>query len=310
MQENKFKCYMWHEYKRSSNNKRSFYKNMFIQDIVTGILPIKLNYEEDHITAIVEGEEKESDILKTILNSFTRNSESYDMNRLVKYAIEGIAQEISWSGDAIYEIYRENGKEIKFISLVPDKFINLFFFYIQIPPKDKPFSYRFINKKSIWKISIPKSLQRKYSYKSILSSIDKFDSIMPKAFKNELYGGSNSYFNYDTTKYKEKQFLYINDLTSEWGWNQRSMSDDVLTEFFKNYKYLKFHLAQAIFRDHILNELNNLFKSINLKISIRLEGVASPKDHEEHIKKYLKNEVGYEEIFDINQESKIDDENI
>lgn len=302
MQENKVKCYMWHEYENTTSQKSSFYKNMFIQDVVTGFFPIKLNHDEDDIQAIIEGEDKELDILKSILNSFNRNSESYDENTLVKYAIEGIAQEIAWSGDAIYEIYRENDKEIKFINLISSKFINLYFFYIQLPPKNKPLAYKFINKKSIWKISIPKSLQKKYSYRSILSSIDKFDSIMPKAFKNDLYNGSNSYFNYDSTKYKEKQFVYINNLTSEWGWNQRSMSDDVTTEFFKNYKYLKFHLAQAIYREHILNELNNLFKSINLKISIRLEGVASSKDHEEHIKKYLKNEVGYEEIFDINKE--------
>lgn len=299
MQENKLKSYMWHEYEKDSYDDNSFYKNMFMEDVRLGILPIKLNRHEDTTRVIIEGEDSDSKIFKDILNSFNRQSNTYNTEELVKYVIEGIAIDISWYGEAIYEIYQENN-DIRMVNLLADKFINLKFFYIQIPPKKNCLPYRIIKEKYIWKISIPKKLEKKYSYKRILSSIDRFDSLMPKPFREKLYSGNANYYNYDSKKYKEKQFLYVNDLTSDWGWNQRSMSDDVTTEFFKNYKYLKFDLSQAIFREHIVNELNTLLKRLNLNVSIKIEGIASSKDYEKQIEKYIKNEIDFDDVFSLN----------
>lgn len=304
MQENKLKCYLPHEYSSSSYDNNSFYKNMFIDDVATGIIPIKLNRDEDTIEITIDADEKDLKLVKSILNSFNTYSETYDVKELAEYAIESIARDISWYGDAIYEIYevhKDDEKQIRFIGLTPDKFIDLKFFYIQIPPKEegKKLLPKFIANKSLWKISIPKNLQNIYSYKRILSSIDKFDSLMPKAFQDDLHNGKNNYYNYDTKKYREKQFLYVNDLTSEWGWNQRSMSDELTTEFYKNYKYIKFNLSQAIFREHIVNELNNLFKKFNLEVSIKIEGLATSKDYEQHIEKYINNDIGYDNVFNV-----------
>lgn len=301
MQENKFKCYMWHQYKEDSYNPHSFYKNMFIEDIRAGILPIKLSRNKDSTKVIIEGNESNSEIFKTILNSFNRRYETNSIEKLVKYTIESIATDISWNGKAMYEIYQTD-KNISFINLFSDKFIDLKFFYIQIPPKKSNFPYKIINKKHIWEISIPKKLEKKYSYKKILSSIDKFDSLMPKPFKERLDNGDISSLNYNRKEYREKQYLYVNNLTSDWGWNQRITIDDITTEFFNNYKYLKFKLSQAIFREHIINELNILFKKFNLDISIKIEGIATSKDCENQIEKYKKNEISFESIFNLDYE--------
>lgn len=304
MQENKLKSYLPHEYSRSSYDNSSFYKKMFVDDVATGIIPIRLNKDEDTIKITIDADKKDLKLVASILNSFNRHSRMHNTKELVKYAIESIARDISWYGDAIYEIYEVHNsdeKQIRFISLVPDKFFDFKFFYMQLPPKnkDKKLLPKFIANKSLWKISIPKNLQNIYSYKRILSSINKFDSLMPKAFKDNLYNGNNNYYNYDSKKYREKQFLYVNDLTSEWGWNQRSMSDELTTEFYKNYKYIKFNLSQAIFREHIVNELNNLFKKLNLEASIKIEGLATSKDYEQHIEKYISNDIGYDNVFDV-----------
>jgi len=300
MQENKFKCYMAHEYDIDLYDYSSLYKNMFIEDVRQGIIPIKLNQEEDKTKIIIDGDDSDSTKLKTILNSFNHNSETTHIEKLAKYAIESIASEISWYGTAIYEIYQKNDDELKFINLIPDKFINLKFFYIQIPPKKNRLSYKFIKKTDIWEISIPKELQKNYSYKRILSSIDKFDSDMPKPLKDNLLNGNNEFFKYDSKKYIEKQFLYVNNLTSDWGWHQRNMSEELTTEFLRNYKYLKFYLSQALFREHIIKELNKLFKSLEMEVSITIEGIPSSKDYEKQIRKYISHEIGYEDVFKFN----------
>ena len=301
MKKNKFKCYLPYEYDSNSYDSNSFYKSMFIDDIVTGIIPIRLNSNEDTIKITIYADEENLKLAKNILNSFNTYSEIYNIEEeLVKHAIEGIARDISWYGDAVYEIYEEHEndeKQIKFINLIPDKFVNFKFFYIQLAPKNK--LPRLISKKILWKISIPKNLQTKYSYKRILSAIDKFDNIMPRYFEDELYKGNNSLYNYDSKSYREKQYLYVNNLTSEWGWNQRSMSDEYTTEFFRNYKYLKFKLSQAIFREHIIEELNSLFKKLEINVLIKLDGIPSSKDYEEHLEKFIKNEISYEDIFNV-----------
>ena len=298
MQETKPICYLPHEYE-SGLYEHSFYKHMFIEDISHRILPYSLR--DDDFEGIINCSEDDLPYIKKVLNCFSDYSENHDISRIVTDAIRGLARDISWSGKAIYEIYGEQN-EIRFIPLKSDSFIDMKFFELQLPPKkaNKKLPLKFIKKKYLWKISIPKELQRMYIYKNILSSIDKFDSSMPKVFKDRLYNGDTGYGNFDLDKYKEKQFLYVNDLTREWGWNQRSMGTDMTTEFFKNFKQIKFDASCTILREHIINELNKLFIKLNKKASIEIKGIPSSKDYEIHLNKYVKNEVNYDNIFDIN----------
>ena len=43
---------LWHQYKEDSYNPHSFYKNMFIEDVRAGILPIKLSRNKDSTKVI------------------------------------------------------------------------------------------------------------------------------------------------------------------------------------------------------------------------------------------------------------------
>jgi len=295
MQENKFKCFMPHEYKETPYERGSFYKNMFIQDISESIFPVNLLRNEDSINIKLDYQTQDIDSIRSILNGFSLDSyNEVRTDDLLKDAIQGLAKNIAWYGNAIYEIYDENNT-IHMINLIPTKFIDFKYFFIQIPPKNKVF--KMVNRKYLWKISIPKELQTKYPYKKILSLIDKFHSSMPKPVEENLYTGNNEYFKYDLDQYKEKQFLYVNDLTSEWGWHQRSMGDNIITEFFKNYKYLKLDYSKAVYREHIVKELNNLFKKLNIDAFITIEGIPSSTEYIKRIEKYINNELGYEEIF-------------
>lgn len=297
MSENRSKCYLPHEYtsKNITRDRNTFYKNMFIDDIVTGIIPVSLNRDKYDIQVTIECDKNDLDLVKDILNGFSNYSEKFDLKQLVKDAIEGIARSISWYGDAVYEIYK-NENDIKLINLRANKFIDCKFFYIQLPPQKK--LPKLINKKTIWKISIPKSLQTKYSYKRILTAIDKFGSMMPKYIEDELHKG-NAFHYYDSKIYREKQFWYVNDLTSEWGWNQRDTSEEFTTEFFRNYKYIKFDLSQAIFREHIIIELNHLFKKLNIKAFITIENIPTSDDYKKHIQNFISNKISYNEVFTI-----------
>lgn len=301
MQKNELKCYPTHLYRGDSNYGRGHYKHMFIEDVVTGIIPIHLNSDDDKSKASLECNDCDLDLIKNILNSFTQYGEKYNIDRLIKDAIEGIARDIAWYGESIYEICKISENEIKFISLIPTNFIDLKLFYIQTPPKntEKRLFPKFINSKNLWKISIPKSLQKNYSYKKVLSSIDLFDSTMPKPMRDDLYQG-NSLSTYDSKKYREKQFIHVNELTRDWGWDQRKVfANSETTPFFNQYKLLKFKQSQTIFREHIVSELNSLFSKLRIDAEVKIEGLLTSKELEEYIKKYLNDEIPYDDIFKL-----------
>lgn len=301
MPEKKPKCYMPHEYINESNYAESTpYKHMFIEDIKNRIIPISLR-REDNCKATIKCSDNDLDSVKSILNSFNDYEEKYNINELVIKVIESITKGIASHGESIYEIYKISDNEIKFIRLRSHNFIDLKLFHIQIPPKktDERLLPKFISNKSLWKISIPQELQKNYSYKRILSSIDSFDFLMPKSMRDDLYQGNNL-SRYDTKKYAEKRFLFVNDLTKDWNWDQRKWtSNDYTTEFFNHYKRLKFQLAVTKFREHIIIELNKLFIRLGINARINLEGLFSSKEYEECIKKYLNDEIQYKDIFNF-----------
>lgn len=302
MQERLLKCYLPHDYYEDNYYEgSSLYKHMFTEDICNRIIPVSLRRDEDNCNVILEYNEKDLNLIESILNNFSQYGNKYRIDELVKGAIEGICRNITWYGESIYEIYKESEDKIKIISLIPTSFIDLKFFYIQRPPKNKGEKLlpKLINSKLLWKISLPKELERNYSFKTILSSIDQFDSHMPKTMKDDLYQG-NSLSSYNLNKYEEKRFLFINDLTRDWGWDQRKWtSNDDTTEFFLNYKRFKFKAALTIFRNHIISELNNLFLRIGIKAKIKIEGLLTFEDYENYIEQYLNGNLSHKEAYKI-----------
>jgi|GEM_PF-2631221 len=300
MQNKKPKCYIPHEYMNDSNyTKSSFYKNMFIEDIIHTIIPVSLKRNEDDFKVKLNCNEKDLNLIKNILNSLNRTyGEEYDISRLVLNTIEEITRNIAWYGESIFEICKISDIDIKMLSLLPDKFIDFKFFYIQIPPKnnDKTLYPKIIPNKLLWKISVPQILQKNYSFKTILSRIDQFDSHMPKSMKDDLYSGNNiSAFDYK--KYDEKNFLYVNELTKDWGWDQRKWTaNDKTTDFYSLYKQLKFRYSLSIFREHIIFELNNLFLNLNINATIKLENAVTSNEYKDKLEKYLKGQITYDEI--------------
>jgi hypothetical protein len=274
---------------------------MFTEDIRNSIFPISLRRDEDTCKITFKYNKNDLNLIESILNNFNQYGSKHKIDELIKSAIEGIGRNIIWHGESIYEIYKESDEAIKIISLIPTNFIDLKFFYIQTAPKntEKKLLPKFINNKLLWKISIPKELEKNYSFKTILSSIDEFDSHMPKSMRNDFYQGNNI-SSYNTKKYEEKRFLFVNELTRDWGWDQRKWTaNDDITEYFNNYKRFKFQAALTIFRKHIITELNNLFSRLEVDVIIKVEGLLTFEEYEKNIERYLNGDMSHAEAYKI-----------
>jgi hypothetical protein len=98
----------------------------------------------------------------------------------------------------------------------------------------------------------------------------------------------------DYIRYKETQEAR---LTASWGWNRRDSLLDYETEFFYYYRTITFHWAQAVLRNHIINELNLLLNRLQLKSQIVLQGLSTPDTILEIRGKMDEGEINFAEAY-------------
>ena len=63
----------------------------------------------------------------------------------------------------------------------------------------------------------------------------------------------------------------------QWGWDQRNFELRDITEYYHFYLELRFAHAVSRLREHLVQELNQLFKRLKIAASITLDGLDSPQ---------------------------------
>lgn len=87
-------------------------------------------------------------------------------------------------------------------------------------------------------------------------------------------------------------------VTAKWGWDRRDHSDRNTTEFYRFYRMLKFKWAQAVLREHILAELNELFSRLNMEVTLAIRGLISSQEIEAIRSRMLNGDVSFAEAYD------------
>jgi hypothetical protein len=280
----------------------SIYKSMFAKDIHLSIVPIggsSRNYPG--FKAIFNGNPDDIEIAKKVCASLGRSSyRQKNENELVCTAIDDIAQNIGEEGIAYYELVYENGNvenpilhgfSSKRLIKVPSR-------YFQIVPKaDVPMTKNKINSlksSSIWSVKPPKLLGK---YKGLKRTLNKLEKIIPfgstprKDVLDIMQQKS-----YDVKLYDKTLHVLINQITSIWGWNRRSMDVEHTTEYYSFYKFISFKYSQAILREHILREMNGLFLSLGINCKVKITDIPSSKDLAALRSKLLNGDVSFEDI--------------
>ncbi len=260
------------------DNEHSSSQSMFQQDIVLAIMPIgakSKNFIDFKVQFIGELAENKNAI--DICKSFNSDRYSRDETSIVCDCVENIARSLSWSGEAIYEIIVNNEKDkLSFPEVTPTNIYSVPFGLLQIPPKsDKDQKrYVFLQDKNLWIIKMPDILGGRNGYKKILNNLSKFNSLGPK-FSLE----SNEFLYFiDHSTYRHESHIFNRKATLNWGWDLRDVDREEKTEVYQYYQDLTFFWAQAVLRDYIIDELNNLFTRLEIKSRIELSGIPVPKE--------------------------------
>ncbi len=247
---------------------------LFTRDLSLSIMPPNEHTNEPgSFTVTLEGTESECEKAKIIIEQLGRYGRNSTSDMLCD-AVKKMAGQLSLDGQIFYEIIKND--DDTHISWFPSKnLFRIFSWYLQIiPAGDRGLwkrKYTLINKKKIWNIQIPNRLGGKRGHKKIIKKL-RGHRFVPEFYKRHLERGEMS-TDYDHSKYRENNEAYTNRVTNKWGWNRKSSSTEECTEFYLVYKMLSFRWAQAILREHLINEINQFLNRLAIDCKIVVTGL-------------------------------------
>jgi hypothetical protein len=279
----------------------SFYAHMFIEDVNNGIVLPNLGIDDEKPKKIeITGEADEVAIATGLCASIARGR-SHSAGSMARSAIETIALHLAWYGKVLFEIV-EMGERKQILEMVPDR--HLFkppFAILQFVPKAERSQSRgqrwiVLPRSHTWGVCMPAALGGPKMYRKLLKQLEVVSPPTPEFWSQDLQEGQwNTEFQFD--EYKRWQHLAVAKLTRRWGWDGRGIARNFETEFFHFYRGLRFRHAQAVLRQHIVSEINQLFTRLDTRAELRLEGYPTPSDIDRLITFAASGELSYVEAY-------------
>jgi hypothetical protein len=273
---------------------------MFTEDIYLAIMPIGGQSEkQSDFTIELQGEEQDCEKAKDIIGELGQ-FDKYDIEAMVCDAVENIAKHLAWEGQAVFEIINDS-EQVYIHGFTSKNLTRLFLWYLQIiPPGDWGLwkrKYTLIKRKRIWKIQMPRELGGTRGYTRVLKRLRKYNHLGPSFYRQDLERGLTTR-NYAFLKYVRNSEIHFNRVTHIWGWNRRDWSQDKCTEFYSFYKMLSFRYAQAILREHIVQEINKLFDRLSVKCKLVVVGLPTAKAILQIRSDMQKGDISFTEVSD------------
>lgn len=257
--------------------------HMFIQDVHLAVMPIG-GRTEKRPDFMVEFRGPESDREKAVVlcGSIARE-EGHGLNELVCDTVQEIAMHLAWQGKAVHEIIPDNDEPRKYYleSFTTKRLIKVPGFYVQIVPRK---DYKLVEKwltvvraKDIWEVPVPAILGGAWGYRRILSGLRRYKHLGPPFWQSDLQRQMQTQ-HFSFQEYVTTTEFYYTKLTKRWGWNRRDYTQRNNTEFYIFYKGITFRWAQAVVREHIIEELNTLLRRLGINSEIIVIGLPLAKD--------------------------------
>lgn len=278
---------------------------MFTEDLGLGLVPFRAR-RKDGFEVNWKGDSGQVEKALQIIRSIARETYQGD-DESVLDAIRNITQEIAWAGRGCFEIIRHEN-EISALRFSPEHMFVAGSYIVQLVPRrlwaEIGKRINVLRRNDIWMISVPNELGGLRAYKRMLRALSASGrGLMPEFYNEDLVTQRGSYF--DFQKYIREKELFEAKATRSWGWTRRDYSAKNWTEYALFHRTLKFRYSQAVLRDHIISELNVLFKRLGFECSFSLSGVTTPNEiAAEHVRmaageiSFLKASQVSRELFD------------
>lgn len=272
--------------------------HMFIEDMYLGIMPFLIySGEREKYPATTEPRSplKERMVAEGISSRGYNQFLGDALCDFVRNAMHTIFQR----GLAIYEIVYEkdaHGETMSFdLQWMQSSYLfKLFGNYYQVIPwwvarrSHLRVQILKIPAEKILRIELPRQYGGKRGLQRILRRLRALgEQLIPKFQMKALE--NNEQINFDFKAFTRAKYLETAHLTSGFGWNQRQLSGDNITEYYSMIRYLRQQRMEAEMRHLIISTLNDALNraplSLGVQVSIaNLPGLVQIRQQEEAIR--------------------------
>ena len=263
--------------------------HMLTEDISLAIMPGHTTKQKAFSVSMDgdEGEcEKARQLIREMQYGYNPNGQynlirRHDLNREVCDAIESIVRHLSREGCSVHEIIFDDNNIAHLYGFTSRRLVPLPGYFLQLIPKGDwdrlKKKFVLVPSKRIWYFEMPSVLGGRKGYKAMIKNLGQFESLPPNFWRQDLEKGLQDR-NFDFQEYIRMADIYCRRVTKNWGWNQRDSSEKRSTVFFIFYRLITFHWAEAVVRDHVVNEINSLFERLNISCKLKINGLPTPSD--------------------------------
>jgi hypothetical protein len=234
---------------------------------------------DEKVSLRFEGQPEQCDKAGTLCASISHDRGGWP-DEVIAGAIENITLHLAYHGKAIYEVLRSD-TGIELSSFDPDYALDLGFGFLQVAPpavwKQVEKKFVLLNRNNVWRVEMPQELGGARAYAKILESMSKWPSLGPEFYQAELQLGQIPN-DFDFSAYRRADEVRIYQSTKAWGWTGRDWSLNNVTEYYQFYRHLTFNWAQSVLLEHVVADLNRLFKRLDIHTKIIVEGLSSPTE--------------------------------
>ena len=258
---------------------------MFVEDLWLGIMPIIRGVRPPAFSVAIQASCENRNRVITILDSLTaRYGYNQDSSEeLLSASVSDLALKLAPTGRAVHEIIREkkNNRPYRLYGFTHDRLIHAFGRYMQIIPKAEHSrlerTHVIVPEEDIWDITVPRVLGGCRSYRKTLRKLARFPYPAPSFLTNEV-SAEQWHEDLDLDRYVREVRLFTSKATAKWGWIHRDRELRHWTEFYAVYRHIKLNWAQACIREHIVNELNQLFRRLHVEAEIVVTGLPTAQE--------------------------------
>lgn len=278
------------------------YVFMFTRDVYTGIMPFRNGGSYPFTVTLTRKNQNLEKQLKEFLGIGMYGSK-WQLDETIWDAVEALSQYLATSGEAYLEIVHGDNKATagignKKLEFLPHgKIIRVFGNYIQLVPiknwerGEKKFYV--IPSNRIWHVKLPRKLGTPRQHHKMLKRLSVLSDPMPEfALKDGDMGSSAKY---DFMIHHHNKDIAVELATSGWG-SIRSLGQiKGTTEYYYIVNRLQATCSQALLREHITHQINDLLARLGVKNSLKVEGLKMSADIKDTIKRLEKGEIGFGE---------------
>jgi hypothetical protein len=290
---------------QSRRSEFGLYGRMFVEDVQNSVVPYSTSRSRDLI--YLGGTDRE--LGATLLSSIAQNGDRSDSGSAIE-AIRGLARALAEHGSTRFELLRaENGRgliaqEVGIFRSLAVPAAGLFQYRLRQPWDGARSRWAFVPTWRAWRVSLPPELGTPREQRHLLKTLAQASVYPPEEW---MRPGQDVRVPFDFTHFRDRQYAIRCRALQRWNWTQRTTDMNYSTEFFYMHQELQFARAIAMLREHIVDQLNKLFRQQFLDCAIRIESLLSAPEIRELMQKLVEHRLTFGEVMKVKLEGRVPD---